>query len=163
MVKWWVWEELGKKIYWQNKTEVLLYLHTGLFLLNLYIFPNFSYIFFLWGTNYWITILWRSSFSMHSYYLFLFHLQLLELWCPVPAATTSCPWFTRYILPERFVSLDWLNYSVWFSSDIHLSFMYSSFHHKGASRRLCWAGEACTRIWWLWFQGVWNFLYIFIQ
>lgn len=47
MVRWWVQEELGKKIYWQNKKEVLWYLHTGLFLLNLYVFPNFSYIFFL--------------------------------------------------------------------------------------------------------------------
>lgn len=95
---------------------------------------------------------------MLSDYLFLFHLQLLELWCTVPASTTPCPWFTWYILHERFVSLDCLTCSILFLSDIYLSFTYSSCHHKGTTWRLCWAGETCSWVWGLWVQRVWHFL-----
>jgi hypothetical protein len=53
--------------------------------------------------------------------------------------------------------------NIWFPSDYHLSFTCSSFHHKGTAWRLCWEGEACSWVWWLWVQGVWQFhLYFYL-
>lgn len=41
-------------------------------------------------------------------------------------------------------------------------YFYSSFNYQGTSWRLCWAGEAYTRVWWLPVQGVchWNRIHV---
>lgn len=121
----------------------------------LYVFPNISSCIFFLGFLVITSLFFRCPFfAKPLFHPFLCHFQLLELRCPVPAATTSCPWFTWYILPERCVSLDCLNCSSWLPSDINSSFIHSSLHHKGAAWGLCWAGEACSWVWWLWVQGV---------